>query len=255
MKKIAKILIVLICIGIFLNITLSRYVEESSDISGKLGSKYTGGVISTVNYARISQNFEFYLSLLKAEDYEGAYKVLPYNYTSYKTYEDFCGEVKGINYESATIKSITKKTANLYSLIVKIENSEKEFLMLFNTENTSFSIIPETFLEHKTLEESIKKKKVKYEVVDTINYVDKFVANIQIENLSSKDTIKISGINLVKENGKIIKGNIELPLEVGPNETKSMALEFETDIDFPIQIEFLREFEKKGLVEKYTIDI
>ena len=87
MKKTIKVLIVLICVGIFINITLSRYIAENSDISRLIGSEYQGGKISTVNYARISRNFNYYLECLKNGKYETAYKMLFYNYRLYKDYE------------------------------------------------------------------------------------------------------------------------------------------------------------------------
>ena len=106
MKKIAKILIILIIIGLLINITLSRYVEEKSDISRKIGSIWSGGPISTYNYYTISKNFEYYISFLKNEDYESAYKFLPYEYRQYKNYDNYVEDARKINYTKFQVKEI-----------------------------------------------------------------------------------------------------------------------------------------------------
>ena len=89
MKKIIKILLSLILILAFLNITLSRYSDEMSDISRRLGNKITGGTISARDYARISELYKKYIEALKIKDYETAYNFLSYEYKQYKDYESF----------------------------------------------------------------------------------------------------------------------------------------------------------------------
>lgn len=255
MKKLGKILIVLIIIGIFLNIAISRYIVEKNNISRKLGQVTTGGSISTVNYVNICKNMEFYLTILRNKNYEDAYKVLPYFYTEYKSFSDYVKENEIIDYNKVFIKNVMQRAQNLYSIYLDVEENEREYLLLLSNQNTSFSVIPEPFLEYNVIDRSIKRKKVKYEIIDTTNYVEKFVVNINVANLSKNDEVKLSDIKLIKESGKYINTNNEFPIEIKPNEEIYLKLEFDTNIDFPKQIEISREFEEKNIIEKYSIEL
>lgn len=253
MRKITKTLIILILIGLFIIVSFSKYAEEKNDISNKIGNVWTGGQISTVNHATISRAFNKYLEYLKNEQYEEAYRMLSYDYTVYKDYETFLNEIKGVNYENARIEDIIRRTDFVYSIIINTDDTKKENLLIFNAENTAYSIRPETFLEHKDVGEELKKRNVKYEVVDTVNYIDKFIANINITNLNKKDSIKISDIKLINGD-EHISGNIN-DIVLNPQESKMISVEFETYIDFPNQIEISRYIEKKDSSETYIFNL
>ena len=255
MKKIIKVLIFLILICIVLNITLSRYVEEKSDISRRLGNVWTGAQISTYNYAAISKNFELYKNCILKEDYENAYKFLSYEYKKYKSIEEYINAIQDIHINEFEISKIIRRTEKMYSITLTNGNSEViENLMIFNEDNTSFSIVPETFIEYKEYNKKIKKKKVEYELVSTVNHIDKFVASINITNLSKSEVINISDIELVKNDVKHISGNLN-EVEINPNETKNITIEFKTYIAFPEKLEITRYIEKKEKTEKYTFDL
>ena len=254
-KKLPKILIVLILAGIALNIMLTRYIKEESDISSKLGQKWNGGQVSLYNYRAITKNFEYYINYLKNKDYKSAYKLVGHEYKTYKDLENFSQEMAKIEYEDLQIVSVIQRTKNMYSIIYKTKSHEKlENLMVFNEENTSFKITPETFLEYKEYEEAIKKKNVKYELLNTINYIDKYIANIRITNLGKKESVNISNIELVQSDVKHIKGNIT-DLKINPEETKTITVEFKTYIDFPNKIEISRYIEKKDKTEVCILNI
>ena len=116
MKKVNKILILLILIGIFIIITLSRYVASESDISRKLGEIWSGSQISTYNYRVISKNFEHYVSILKEKNYEEAYKYLPYEYKQYKDFDNYIKDMEKIDYNDFQVINIIKRTENMYSI-------------------------------------------------------------------------------------------------------------------------------------------
>ena len=255
MKKIIKVLLLLILICIIASLILSRYIEEKSDISRKLGNVWSGGEISTYNYATILKNFEYYLKILEKEEYKIAYKLAPYEYERYKLYDDFVEDAKKINYSEVQILEILKRTEKMYSIIFKTKTVEKmEYLMTFNEENNAFTITPETFLEYTEFSKTIKKKKVAYELVNTTNYLEKYVATIKITNLSKKENVNISNISLIQNDVKNIKGNIN-SVQLEPEETKIITVEFETYIDFPNKIEISRYLEEKEKTEKYIFNI
>lgn len=254
-KKLPKILIILILVAIVLNIMLSRYIKEESDISRKLGPTWNGGQVSIYNYRAITKNFDYYINHLKNKDYESAYKLVGHEYKTYKDFETFVKDVKNINYEDLQIINVIQRTKYMYSIIYSSKSHEKlENLMIFNEENTSFTITPETFIEYREYEESVRKNNVKYELVNTINYIDKYVANIKITNLSKKKEVNISNIELVQNDIKHIKSNLK-DIKINPEESKNITVEFETYIDFPNKIEISRYIEKKDKIEVCILNI
>ena len=112
--------------------------------------------------------------------------------------------------------------------------------------------MPEPFLEYKEFNKKIKKKKVIYELVNTTNYINKYIANINITN-QSEDSIKIN-INLNGETGWHKEGNIK-NISIAPNETKNLNIEFETYIDFPSQIEVIKSIDGNDKIEKYAFNL
>ena len=76
--------------------------------------------------------------------------------------------------------------------------------MIFNSDNTSFTITPETFLEYKEYKEKLKKNKTEYELLSTVNFVDKYIVNLRITNLDKKEVVNISDISLLLNDAKHI---------------------------------------------------
>ncbi len=251
MKKIFKILLCLICIGIFIIITFSRYADEKSDISRKIGNKVSGGTISTIEHARISRVHEEYINMLKLGDYETAYNLFSYNYKQFKDYKTFITDVSKLNLEEIAIEEIIKRTENMYSVIL---NNGDENLIILNDKKNRFVLIPEPFLEYKELNKSLKKKSVKYDILSTTNYVDKFILSMQITNLSKKEAINIIDVKLNDDGTRLINSDFE-GLILQPLETKQILIECDTDINIPKKVEISRKFEKKNSIETYSIDI
>lgn len=253
MKKIMKTLIILIIIALFILITFSKFADQKAAMENNIGNVWTGGPISTVNYATITKIYSKYLEFIKNEEYENAYKMLSYAYTEFKDYDTFISEINTYNYKNAYIEEIIRRTDYVYSIILNSDDVKKENLLIFNNENTHCTIRPETFLEHNLINEIIKKKKVEYELIDTVNYIDKFVVNIKITNLNKKDIVKISNIKLVN-GGENINSNLNV-ISLNPEETKTLTVEFETYIDFPSRLEITRYIEKKDSKESYMFNL
>ena len=109
-------------------------------------------------------------------------------------------------------------------------------------------------MRNREYDEKLKKKKVTYELVSSVNYIDKYIANIRITNHSNKDIVNISNIELIQNNAKHIKGDIKT-VNLSPEETKEISIEFETYIDFPNKIEISRYIAKNDETEKYILII
>lgn len=254
MKKIIKILLTLICIGIFAYITLSGYVDEKTDVSRRVGNKINGGTMSTTEYAAVSEAYGIYMDYLKSGDYATAYSFLSYEYKQYKTIEEFLNEIKEIKIDNVEVKEIRKMTDKLYSVIIDDGDGEKENMVIFNSDSIRFFVVPDTFIEHKVVNGKLKKKNVQYEVIDTINYIDKFVVNMKITNISKKDSAYISKIELKNDGKKETDGSL-IGFKLAPLESKEVTVEFETYIEFPNQIKISRTIKENDLVETYFIDI
>lgn len=254
MKKIIKILLFLIIILIFLNVTLSRYTDEKSDVSRRLGSKITGGTISISEYARISELYGKYTDALKNGDYETAYDFLSHEYKQYKDYETFLAEISELDFSNVAIHNIVIKTENMYSIEININGEKKENLIVFPPDLTNCFIVPEPFIEYKEINKKFKKRNVDYEIISTTNYLDKFIVDMEITNLDKKDVVSISEFELREDAMLGKKADIET-IEIAPMETRSISVQFETNIDFPNKIAVSRIIEDKDIIETYVIDI
>lgn len=249
MKKILKVLIVLLAIAILVLLAVSRYVDEKSDISRNIGGIWNGGPISTADYATITRSFEKYITMLNEKNYEDAYKMLFYEYKSYKDYETYYKEIIGKDYTAVYIEDIIRRTTYVYSIFL---SNDEENLFILNQEETGFAVVPTTLIEYKELDKTIKKKNVVYKLKTISNYVDKYEIELELTNNTNK-SINLSSIKL-KNNAKLIKGDItQVSLE--PKKTKTLKITYKTHLDFPTAIEITRYIENKKTDEKYILQI
>lgn len=253
-KKIIKILFSLICIGIAFNILFSRYVEEKSDISRKIGNEVSANTMTTREYVNVTEAYGKYMDYIKSGNIEEVYNLFLYDYKQHKDYETYFKEISMRNYNDAEISEVIKRTNNMYSIILNVEDEKIENLVIYDEDNSKYYIVPENLLEYNVLNKVIEKKKVSYEIVDTLNYIDKYVANIRITNLNQKKSITISEINLSSDGRKDIKSNLK-QVELAPLESKDIVVEFETYIDFPDKIKISRVINEKNIVETYEIEL
>lgn len=253
MKKIIKTLIIFIIISIFIFITLSMYIAEKMDVSQKIGGKLYGGIISTAEFSKISNVYNKYIEMINNGEFQEAYGVLSYEYKNYRDYEYFLKNVVTQNLNLFRITQINKITEYAYLIKLISEDSEIDNLVIFNPDTAKYQIVPDTFLEHREVNQKIKKSKVTYEIIDTINYADRFIVNIKILNQNKKENVEISNIKLIREGARSIKGDKNNIL-ISPLEEKLLTLEFETDIDFPTGVEISRVFLNNKSSRTYTIN-
>ena len=254
MKKIIKILLILICIGIFILVTLTRYVEKEFDVSSRFGKVLSGGVMSTKEYAMINDAYTIYIDNLKSGDFEKAYTFLSYEYKQYKTLDDFLIENLEKDFSSINVSQIIKRTDRLYSVILTDGEKQFENMILYNPETARCFIIPDTFIEKKILENKIKEKSVEYTIKETVNYLNKYTVDLEISNLSKKDTVIIDDVELILEDGKVKKDGIKGSITIMPETTKNIVVEYDTYIEFPIGINVLRKMNNEK-IKTYLIEI
>ena len=78
---------------------------------------------------------------------------------------------------------------------------------------------------------------------------------MKITNLDKKNAAMIKEIKLNKNDGlRKISGNIN-NIDIAPLEEKYLTVEFETNIDFPEEIDISRTFTKDGSVKTYKIKL
>lgn len=253
-KKIIKILFSLICVGIAFNILLSRYVEQRLDISRKIGNKVSANTMTTREHVNVTEAYGKYMNYIVSGDIEEAYDFFLYDYKQHKDYETYLKEISIHNYDDMEVEQVIKRTDNMYSIIINVGDEKNENLVIFNEKNSKYYIVPENLLEHKVLNKKVEKRKVSYEIIDTLNYVDKYVANIRITNLNKKKSITISEINLSSDGRKDVKSNLR-QFDLDPLESKDIIVEFETYIDFPERIKISRTIKEKNIIETYAIDL
>lgn len=255
-KKVSKTLISLMIILIVVLVTFLNYAEQKEDVSQKIGNKIYGGTISTIDFAKIVKVYNTYNEMLKNGEYQEAYNALSYEYMQYKDYENFLKDIKNNEITIADeILDIRQLTAYMYMITVNAGETQFQSLIIYNPNSAKYHVVPNTLLEHKEINKKIKKDNVVYEILETNNYIDKFVLNMKIINLDKKNTAEIDNIKLNRNNGlRMIKGNIS-NIELKPLEEKNISIEFETDIDFPKEIEISRTFLKNNSIKTYSVNL
>ena len=135
------------------------------------------------------------------------------------------------------------------------DENKKQNLVIYHPNSARYQIVPDTLIEYNKVNKKLKKDKILYEILETSNYVDKFVMTMKITNLDKKNAAMIKEIKLNKNDGlRKISGNIN-NIDIAPVEEKYLTVEFETNIDFPEEIDISRTFTKDGSVKTYKIKL
>lgn len=256
-KKVERALILLIVILAIVLVTFSNYAKQKGDVSKKIGNKIYGGAISTIDFAKVTKVYNTYIAMLKNGEYQNAYDSLSYEYTKFKDYGSFLEDIKNEEIkQEGKISEIRQLTEYMYMITISCDDeNEKQNLVIYHPNSARYQIVPDTLIEYNKVNKKLKKDKILYEILETSNYVDKFVMTMKITNLDKKNAAMIKEIKLNKNDGlRKISGNIN-NIDIAPLEEKYLTVEFETNIDFPEKIDISRTFTKDGSVKTYKIKL
>jgi hypothetical protein len=256
-KQLSKFLLTLIAILIFILITLKQFSNETfgiKDIQTMIGTEYSGGKTLTVREHLILRAvLDSYVQHIHSGDVDKAYGVLLPKYKEIVSKDVFSEAIKTIGYENFEIQSaeIEQLTEKMVAFHTTIKNDNKlEILLILDGER--YYIIPEPFLEHKTVDKHIKKKGVKYTLKDYQVYVDSCIFNMSFEN-TKNEIVEIAQIKMKNQTGgTYTAANGKITLQ--PNETKNISVVVETRLDFPKSLQLIRVDNEKARVYTFELD-
>ncbi len=223
---------ILLLILILFVLFFPKVFEEKIDISKKIGQKWSGGSMTTTEYATISECSALYLDSLCKQDYVKAYHLLTPTYRSYITQEEFEKPLKQQIVSTYEIQSIQPLTQNAYQVNVIVNESQKEQFLVLIEEN-AFHIAPDLFLEYRAFEKVLKEGKASYQVHEMINYSNRCVVKMTITNTDRRRDLKVINMQLLSDESRLRKSDFEMTT-IAPRETKTLEITFETQVDFPM---------------------
>lgn len=256
-KKVERALILLIVILAIVLVTFSNYAKQKGDVSKKIGNKIYGGTISTIDFAKVTKVYNTYITMLKNGEYQNAYDSLSYEYTEFKDYGSFLKDIKNGDIKlDGKISEIRQLTEYMYMINITCDDGSKiQNLVIYHPNSARYQIVPDTLIEHTEMDKKIKKDSLLYEILETNNYVNRFVLTMKITSFDKKNVATITEIKLNKNDGlRKVSANID-NIVLEPLEEKYLTIEFETNIDFPEEIDISRTFPKDGSMKTYKIKL
>ena len=252
--KIYTFLISTLVILLFLIFTLSQFMEADfgHNIQSMIGSEYPGTYSISVrdNYI-LKSAINIYIQTIHSGDFEGAYSYLLPQYQEHISKEIFEQKMNEIGKENFVIQNMTmsRHTEKMFSFDVDIKNDIKlKILIILDDEN--YYIVPEPFLDYKTIDKKITKKGVTYHLKGYQVDLERCIFDMAITNNNDKE-IEIYEVKMIDSN-EVDRNAINDNLKILPKETKDISFLVETSIDFPKKLEVTRKDNEKLRV--YTFE-
>lgn len=253
-KKVLFTLFIILLILIAFSISLQKFADTKTDIKAKIGQN-TGSSSLTINeYVLLSERtIGVYLRYLRENKLEEAYSLLSTEYREVITLESFKESIAQLDFSSYQVKSIVRKTENMYVASVEMVDGDYEMLIIMSDDR--FSIVPEPFLKYFYVEKEISKDDVKYTLIGYQVNVNSCIFDVKITNHKKKD-VHISGSDIKLESGYTIyaEGTNNAEFVVPAGEEKDIAIYFQTSLDFPVEFEIDRDDDEKVRMYKFKLD-
>lgn len=256
-KKIGKIyafLISTLIILLFLIFTLSKFMEADfgHDIESMIGSEYSGAYSVSVrdNYI-LKSAINIYIQTIHSGDLSGAYKYLLPQYQEYISEEIYKQKMNEIGLENFVIQNMNmaRHTEKMFSFDVSLKNNIKlKLLIILDDEN--YYIVPEPFLDYKTIDKKITKKGVTYHLKGYQVNLERCIFDVTITNNNASE-IEISEVKMT-DKYDVERESINDNVKIASNESKDISFLVETSIDFPKKLEITRKDDEKLRV--YTFE-
>lgn len=237
--KILGVLLSIIIVMLFINITLNDYMENKEDILKIIGNDATNSELSLTEYVLLSEKtIGIYLKWVQEEKYEEAYRLLTPEYKEIVSFEEYKTNTQKMDFTSYRVKDIILKTQNMYVAYVEIKDEiTHEMLIIMNDDK--FAIVPEPFLKYINVGNDITKDKVTYELVGYEIDVNRCVFDMKIINNNNED-IKITSAKIVTENN-IVKNANNSEQTIKANSTENISFIIEGEILTPTSFEIERD--------------
>ena len=257
MKKLMKFLIVFLVVITFVTITLKQFTDDNFGMASTqelIGAEYSGGEALTIRENLILKAaVDAYIQAIYSGDIETAYSYVYPEYKEIVLIDTFKAKINEIGNENFVIKEleIVQETDKLFSFHITIKNESKlHILMILDEKN--YYLVPEPFLEYKSVNEEITKKGVTYTLKGYQVDLERCIFDMTLTNAKDEE-VKIEGVRMITSDiGSYRSLNGEMTLQ--PNETKDVSFIIETHIDFPTALEITRNDDEKMRVYTFELD-
>ena len=188
----------------------------------------------------------------KELNYEAQYNMLTDEYKSMVTFEQYTEQVKGIDWESFTLKELKAKTDYCFEAYVTYNDNDVVvdtvyllYTTKYNTED--FKISPNKYVFGYANQIS-KHNGIEVEVSSCMIYMDKIILNATIRNKSLLSRVDIAGINVSYNGVMTKKQKMDFVLETG--EEKQISIEYK-DLNYfiPNMVQVEKRKDDKSIKE------
>lgn len=250
MSKTIKFLLILICVLLFIIFLLKGYEKEKINIAEKIGPKVGESELSMTDYYALKQIIEDnYKKYLLDGEYERAYNMLSPAYWAYVPFKDYESKMPNKDIEELRISGIKRVTKTTYHATAN--QSGEDFTIILNQDDGKFSLLPESFIGHSTLNVSKSNRKLKCTVKDYLVNVDETIFNCEIFNSSKEDITINSGTLITNLEDKIKK---DLQITIPSKQKIDVLISFDTYYAFPKKLTLNRENGEEEDIE-YVFEI
>lgn len=257
LKKLMKFLFIFLVVLTFVTITLRQFAEENFGMGTTkelIGTEFSGGEALTVRENLILKAaIDAYVQAIYSGDIEKAYAYVYPEYKEIVTLDAFKTKINEIGCENFVVEKmeIEQETDKMFSFHITIKNDNKLHVLMILAEENYF-LVPEPFLEYKTVNEEITKKGVTYTLKGYQVDLNRCVFDMTLTNTTDKE-VKIEGVKMITADlGSYRALNGAMTLQ--PNETKNISFVSETHIDFPTALEITRNDNEKIRVYTFELD-
>ena len=255
-KKINISLIAIIAILAFIIISLEKFAEKDlgHDVQSMIGREYAGAYSISVrdNYI-LKSAINIYIQTIHSGDLAGAYEYLLPQYKNHVSQDIYEQKMREIGLENFVIKNMTVEqcTEKMFSFDVELKNEIKLKLLII-LDDKNYYIVPEPFLDYKTINKEITKKGVTYQLKGYQVDLERCIFDMTITNSGYKE-VEIYEVKMTDTYG-VERSSVNTNVKIAPNETKDISFLVETSIDFPYVLDVVRRDEDKVMVYTFELD-
>lgn len=255
LKKINISLFMSVAILLFLIITLSKFIEKDlgHDVQSMIGREASAGYSISIrdNYI-LKSAINIYIQTIHSGDLTGAYGYLLPQYKNHISEEIYKEKMNEIGLENFIIQDMTieQQTEKMFSFDVTLKNDAKLKLLII-LDDKNYYIVPEPFLDYKTVDKEITKKGVTYHLKGYQVDLERCIFDMTITNNNNKE-IEIYEVKMT-DMYQSTRNAINESLKIAPKEVKEISFLIETTIDFPEMLEIIRRDDDKIMV--YTFEL
>ena len=249
--KILSVLSIVVLILLAIYFSLRGFIQETQNIQARMGAEIGDTTITIKESTLLSQDIVgHFINEITKGNFQEAYRLLTPEYQQMVSEEEFEQIYREQSIHSFSIQNIVHRTENMYIVTANWNEQTNKILVLLD--HNRYYVVPEPFLEYKTVSKTIQKDKVEYELIGYQVNVDSCIFDVRVTN-HREEKITLSGSRIILPSGYTISSQ-ESTTEILAGEEKLLEIPFKTSLDFPSQFEIDRKDGEKVRIYQFKLD-